>query len=241
MATTTANPSNSLANRQESRDRLLLAALPHITFDGWTDKAFLAGIANRGMETSEFRRFFPGGARDAIDHFSDWADRRMAVSLANHALDELPIRERVSLAVRLRFEALAPYREGVRRTLGLLTLPPNVALGARCLYRTVDSIWHAIGDRSVDFNFYTKRALLAAVISTTTLHWLDDTTGDGEASWAFLDRRIADVMKIPALGSRLRRMGNRLPDAIGLFRAVRARGWAGRCSRIWPMTKRANC
>ena len=67
MATTTANPSNSFANRQESRDRLLLAALPHIAFDGWTDKAFLAGIANCGMETSDFRRFFPGGACDAID------------------------------------------------------------------------------------------------------------------------------------------------------------------------------
>ena len=75
----------------------------------------------------------------------------------------------------------------------------------------------------MDFNFYTKRALLAAVISTTTLYWLDDTTDDREGSWAFLDRRIADVMKIPALGSRLRRLGNRLPNPIGLFRAVRAR------------------
>ena len=223
MATSTANSSSDSVDRQESRDRLLLAALPHITFDGWTDKAFLAGIADRGMEASDYRRFFPGGARDAIDHFSGWADRRMVANLADHALDELSIRKRVTLAVRLRFEALAPYREGVRRTLGLLALPPNVALGARCLYRTVDSMWHAIGDRSVDFNFYTKRALLAAVISTTTLYWLDDTTGDCEGSWAFLDRRIADVMKIPTLGARLRRMAGRLPDPLGVLRAVRAR------------------
>jgi ubiquinone biosynthesis protein COQ9 len=223
MATTTTNPSNPSAGRQESRDRLLLAALPHITFDGWTDRAFLAGIADCGMAASDFRRFFPGGARDAIDHFSGWADRRMVAGLAGHAVGELAIRERVALAVRLRFEALAPHREGVRRTLGLLALPPNAALGARCLYRTVDSLWHAIGDRSVDFNFYTKRALLAAILSTTTLYWLDDTTDDCEASWAFLDRRIADVMKIPALGNRLRRLGGRLPDPIGIIRAVRAR------------------
>ena len=75
----------------------------------------------------------------------------------------------------------------------------------------------------MDFNFYTKRALLAAVISTTTLYWLDDTTDDGEGSWAFLDRRVADVMKIPALGARLRRLGGRLPDPFGVFRAVRTR------------------
>ena len=223
MATTTANSNNNLVDRQERRDRLLLAALPHVTFDGWTDKAFLAGIADRGMEITDFRRFFPGGARDAIDHFSDWADRQMVARLADHTLDELSIRKRVTLAVRLRFEALMPYREAVRRTLSQLALPPNMALGARCLYRTVDSIWHAIGDRSADFNFYTKRALLAAIISTTTLYWLDDTTDDSEGSWAFLDRRVADAMKIPALGSRLRRLGGRLPDPVGIFRAVRAR------------------
>jgi ubiquinone biosynthesis protein COQ9 len=210
-------------DRQENRDRLLLAALPHIVFDGWTDKAFLAGIADLGMNASDFRRFFPGGARDAIDHFSGWADRRMVACLAEHALDELPIRGRVALAVRLRFEVLAPYREAVRRTLALLALPPNAGLGARCLYRTVDAVWRAIGDRSVDFNFYTKRALLAAVISTTTLYWLDDAIEAFEGSWAFLDRRIADVMKIPALGGRLRRLGDRLPDPLGILRAVGAR------------------
>lgn len=223
MTKKTTNPNNDIPERQASCDRLLLAALPHIAFDGWTNKAFLAGIADCAMDESDFRRFFPGGMRDAIGHFSDWADRRMVASLADHALDDLPIRQRVALAVRLRFEALAPYREAVRRTLGLLALPPNAALGARCLYRTVDAVWYAIGDRSADFNFYSKRALLAAVLSTTTLYWLDDKTDGCEASWTFLDRRIADVLKIPALGNRLRRLSDRLPDPLGVFRAVRAR------------------
>jgi ubiquinone biosynthesis protein COQ9 len=71
----------------------------------------------------------------------------------------------------------------------------------------------------VDFNFYTKRALLAAVITTTTLYWLDDTTEGNEESWAFLDRPIADVMKILALGDRLKRLVDRLPSpARGRFR-----------------------
>lgn len=220
---TTAIPNSDLIDREESRDRLLCAALPHITFDGWTDKAFLAGIADCGMNKADFRRFFPGGARDAIDHFSDWADRQMVAGLADHAIDELSIRRRVALAVKLRFEALRPYREAVRRSLSRLVLPPNAALGARCLYRTVDAIWRAIGDRSVDFNFYTKRALLAAVLSSTTLYWLDDTTEGCEGSWEFLDRRLADVMKIPALGNRLRRLGDRFPNPVGVVRAVRAR------------------
>jgi len=221
--TATATTPDGSARREESRDRLLLVALPHVVFDGWTEKAFQAAIADLGAAATDYRRFFPGGAREAIGHFSDWADRRMAAGLAGHALGDLPVRKRVALAVRLRFEALAPHREAVRRSLGLLALPPNAMLGAQLLYRTVDCLWHAIGDRSADFNFYTKRALLAAVISSTTLYWLDDTTEGAEASWAFLDRRIADVMKVPALGGRLRRLRDRLPNPAGLFRTARAR------------------
>ena len=75
----------------------------------------------------------------------------------------------------------------------------------------------------MDFNFYTKRALLAAVVSTTTLYWLDDMTDGCEGSWKFLDRRLADVMNIPTFGNQLRSMGVRLPDPLGILRAVRAR------------------
>ena len=42
-------------------------------------------------------------------------------------------------------------------------MPQNAALGARLLYRTVDTAWYAAGDTSTDWNFYTKRGLLAAV------------------------------------------------------------------------------
>lgn len=210
-------------DRLDARDRLLTAVLPHVTFDGWTDAAFRAGAADLGADIREVRRLFPGGAREAVAHFSDWADRRMLAALAGRDLAALRLRERVALAVRLRLEALAPYREAVRRSLSLLALPPNAALGAKCLYRTVDAIWRAAGDRSVDFSFYTKRALLAAVVSTTTLYWLDDNSEGRAESWAFLDRRIADVMRIPALRQRLDRITERLPDPFRVLRAARAR------------------
>ncbi len=67
-----------------------------------------------------------------------------------------------------------PHREAVRRGLSFLALPVNAPLGAKLLYRTVDDIWYAAGDRAADFSFYTKRGLLAGVVASTTLYWLDD-------------------------------------------------------------------
>jgi len=210
-------------DRAARRERLLLAALPHVAFDGWGEAALAAGARDAGMPASDVGRYFPGGGRDAIAAFSDWADRRMAEQLAGHDLAALRVRERIALAVRLRLGALAPWREAVRRGLAFLALPPNAALGARLLYRTVDAMWRAVGDRSADFSFYSKRALLAGVVSSTTLCWLDDGSEGFADTHAFLDRRIAEVLRIPALVARCERVLARLPDPFRLLRAVRAR------------------
>ena len=185
--------------------------------------ALEAGARDAGMHRTDIRRYFPGGARDALAAFSDWADARMAAGLAGRDLAALKVRERIALAVRLRLEALAPYREAVRRGLAFLALPPNGGLGARLLYRTVDAMWRAIGDRSADFSFYTKRALLAGVLSSTTLCWLGDDSEDFAETYGFLDRRIADVLRIPAAKARVERLARRLPDPFRILRAVRAR------------------
>jgi ubiquinone biosynthesis protein COQ9 len=68
----------------------------------------------------------------------------------------------------------------------------------------VDAIWRAAGDTATDWNFYTKRGLLAGVFSSTVLCWLDDTSEDHAETWAFLDRRIADVMRVPKATARVR-------------------------------------
>ena len=91
-------------------------------------------------------------------------------------------------------------------------------MAARCLYRTVDAIWVAAGDTATDWNFYSKRAMLAGVYSTTLLHWLDDRSEDLSESWAFLDRRIENVMQIPKLTGRLKSLADNVPKPAWFFR-----------------------
>jgi ubiquinone biosynthesis protein COQ9 len=85
----------------------------------------------------------------------------------------------------------------------MLALPFNGPLALRLLYRTVDAIWYAAGDTSTDFNFYSKRALLGGVFSSTMLYWLNDRSPDDEATWAFLERRLADVMRFEKLKANI--------------------------------------
>lgn len=50
------------------------------------------------------------------------------------------------------------------------------------------------GDRSVDYNFYTKRTLLLGVYASTELFMLTDKSKDFVETWKFLDRRIDEVL-----------------------------------------------
>jgi len=186
--------------RSPERDAALEAMLPNVPFDGWTYRALRTGLASIGVPREEAELLFPGGAADMIEAFCDWADRRMAQSVAEQS-GETKLPERVRALVALRLTQNRPYKEAVRRAVAVLALPRHVRLAATCTARTVDAIWHAAGDRSTDFTWYTKRAILTAAYTTTLLFWLRDSSEDDAATLAFLDRRMAGI----AWTHRLRR------------------------------------
>lgn len=204
--------------RAALRDRVLDATLGHIAFDGWSRAALAAGGRDEGIDAAVVGDLFPGGARDALTMFSRRADRTMAEAFAAADTSELRIHEKIMLAVELRLDLLVPHREAVRRGLSFLALPPNAPLGAKLLYRTVDDIWFAAGDRAADFSFYTKRALLAGVVGSTTLYWLDDASEEFAATHEFLERRIADVMRIHRARGRAEELGRRTPNPLRILR-----------------------
>ena len=202
---------------------LLRTVLRHVPFDGWSPAALKAGAADLGLDLPKALLLVPGGMTELAALFHEEADRQMLEALARRDLASLKIRERIALAVRLRLEPWNADREAVRRLLGFLAQPQEAPRAAKLLYRTVDAIWHGIGDRSTDYNFYTKRALLAGVVSSTALYWLDDKSEGCRESWSFLDRRIADVMRVPKAIGRLEKLAEKLPDPFRLLRRRAAR------------------
>jgi ubiquinone biosynthesis protein COQ9 len=201
------------------RESLLDATLGHVAFDGWTETSLRRAATESGVSAGEMLDAFPGGATEALDLFMARADRRMLDALATRDLSALKVRERVLLAVRLRLEQALPHREAVRRGVAALALPHNAALGFKSLYRTVDAIWFAIGDTSTDWNFYTKRAILAGVYAATLLYWLDDRSEGQERSWDFLARRLNDALRVPrALGRGAERLRGMFSDVPGPLR-----------------------
>lgn len=193
---------------EDLRKELLRAVLPHVPFDGWSDRSLKAGASDIAMSITTMRALVPGGGLELIELHSMAMDDEMTRLLSDQDSDVMRIRDRITSAVRLRLELAAGGREAVRRAVTHLALPQNTLIGTRLLYRTVDAIWRAVGDTSTDWNFYSKRGLLAGVYASSVLFWLQDESPENEETWAFVDRRIADVMKVPQATARLGRLFN---------------------------------
>lgn len=186
------------------RDRLADAVAAEAAFEGWTRTALAAAGRRLELPAGEADRLFPGGPIQVLSHVSELADIRTVEDMEKEGVAALKIRDRIKAAVRIRLERHSVSREASRRALALLSLPFNAGLGLKLLYKTVDAMWYAAGDTSTDFNFYTKRATLAGVYSSTLLYWLNDRSPAAEQTWSFLDRRIDDVMKIEKFKSQVK-------------------------------------
>jgi ubiquinone biosynthesis protein COQ9 len=140
------------------------------------------------------RALYPRGGLDLALAYHRAGDSAMLEGLrARNDLSDLRYRDRIALAVRLRLESAD--REAVRRAAALMALPQNAPEAARAMWATADAIWTALGDTSEDGNWYSKRAILSGVYSSTVLYWLGDDSEDCADTWDFLDRRIEDVMR----------------------------------------------
>lgn len=185
------------------KERMLQAAAMHVPFDGWSDVTFKAAMEDADVSPGLARAAFPRGAVDLALAFHEAGDKAMVARLEEMDQSTLRYSERVTLAVRTRLEVIED-KEMVRRGMTLFSLPQYAGDGAQALWRTADLIWATLGDTSNDVNWYTKRATLSGVYGATVLYWLGDESEGHLNTWAFLDRRIEDVMRIEKLKAKAR-------------------------------------
>lgn len=164
-------------------------------FDGWNEKGVAAAAEQTGVDDDLAQLAFNEGPVDMINAWFQSVDTAMASRFSPEELGAMKIRQRITALVTARLEILAPDREGLRRALAILAMPPNLKLAARLGWRAADKMWRLAGDSATDYNHYTKRTLLSAVYGSTISVFLDDQSDDFAETRAFLDRRIENIMQ----------------------------------------------
>jgi ubiquinone biosynthesis protein COQ9 len=185
-----------MIERSEARDRAIHAILPIAARDGWNWGSIRAGLRAVGEDPALAESHFPAGPVGAVLAWIDLLNREMEAAAAAEDITALRVPQRIRRVVELRLIAMAPHKAALRRALALLALPWNAPQGLRATAGAVDALWHAAGDTSADFSWYTRRATLAAIYTTTIAWWLRDEDPSIFGAMEFLDRRLADLSRL---------------------------------------------
>lgn len=197
---TTKKTSNGKKNKEKKQkdaaQTILLAAMELAGAQGWHDDLLADAADQAGVDVAKAQMFYPDGSVSLLKAMAEWADEQMVAACPPSLLKKLKIRQKISILVQSRLEALAPYKDAEREAVRFLAHPQNAILAAKMLAKRVDLMWRLAGDTSTDYNYYTKRTLLAGVYTSTLLYWLQDESVECENTTAFLERRIDNVLKI---------------------------------------------
>jgi len=205
-------------------DRLTQAALPHAGFDGWSDDTLRQAREDAGFSADAALLVAPRGVLDLISNWSALMDAEMLARMESTDLGSMKIRQRVTFAVLSRLEAIGTHDEAARRARARLLLHDAATLGAELIWATSDAIWSGLNDPSTDFNWYSKRAILSAVYTTSLAVWLNDETLEKTKAKAFLDRRIENVMEFEKTKAGWRKLTKDLPDPARVLAGLRYGG-----------------
>jgi ubiquinone biosynthesis protein COQ9 len=217
MAQIETTPARSRA--ETVRAAVLEAALDEAAFDGWNARMLARAAAAAGYSDGEVQLYCPDGILDLIEVWSHQAnDGARQVILASNANR---IRDKVAGGVMARLDQMAGYEDAASRARGRLLLPDGLDRGRKLTWATSDMIWRAIGDKSTDYNFYSKRAILSGVFTTTFMVWVEDTDPDKAKTRAFLDNRIDNVMQFEKVKGQVLKFTSGLPDLTGLASRLR--------------------
>ncbi|XP_058120471.1 ubiquinone biosynthesis protein COQ9, mitochondrial [Anopheles coustani] len=202
---------------ERTKAMILDAALAYVQSHGWSKQAIAAG-AEAVNYPSVAHGLFPRGGIELVHHFYQQCNLKLVEHLKQQTadVDKVPNpSEFARKAIEFRLRLLEPYLKYWPQALGLMTLPPNAPHSLANMLTMVDDICYYAGDRSVDFNWYTRRIGLACIFKTTELYMLQDNSTGFEKTWQFLERRMEEASLVHEFLVKSEGATHQLQNAVG--------------------------
>ena len=188
-------------NLNKIRKEVLSDTKTYVIKYGWNEEMFSKVAKNSKYDTAVVLSLFPEGYISLIQVYLDEINAKMTEESKKLNLIRFKVHERIRELCILRFKIMTKEKKIVCKTFLHLLLPNNYNFSLKNLYKTVDQIWYLAGDSSTDFNFYSKRAILASIYSTTIIHFINND--NFEETISLLNKQLKKVSKIPKIKERL--------------------------------------
>jgi ubiquinone biosynthesis protein COQ9 len=165
------------------------------------DNALIIASENSGFDRNYHKLLFQGGMREVIKYLSQFHDDKMLESLSK---DDLPekVTPKIALATKTRIKLM--NKVVLQKICNFYTNPLYSHDGIKNSFITCSKIWKYAGDKSIDYNYYTKRILLLSVYLPSIMHYLGDESENYTKTDQFINSSLEKIVKFGSLKARMK-------------------------------------
>ena len=191
-----------------NRNKILLSLLKNITEYEDLDDALLSTLSQLKINQDKFydikQDLLPKGLSSLMKELNLIINQTIDKEQKPSRFKNYKINEKIKYFVIRRlmvFQNLVDKRKFFKKIL-----KPNLIVSSnKTLFKIADEIWFLAGDKSTDYNYYTKRVILMNIYAITFSFFVFDNSKDLERTKKFLDKEISAVLKFGNLKNKLKK------------------------------------
>ena len=191
------------------RLKILKLAKLIIAEEGLNSNTFETIALKHTLNINEINLLFPDGNKDLLEYSLDQLNIELQEYCKSIDLIRLPLHKRIRKILLSKIEIMNKEKNFYKKIFLKSLLPNRTISLSKQLYKSIDQIWYLAGDTSVDFNFYTKRLILAGIYSRVVLFFFNNNNQNELEN--LLDLNLKRVAKIPQLKSKINIVKEYLP------------------------------
>ncbi len=191
-------------NDQVKKNRFLKEFLVISSINGWNLDSFEKTKKKLKFNSDLANKLFTNKLDDLILFYNFSTNDQLSKIYKKRRFNKKSIRLSILNAIKIKFELLNKNKDSVKKSSIFLSNPSKQFLSGKIIYKTVDHIWKLIGDLSNDYNFYTKRAILASIYSFAMIMWLNDKNKNLDKTFNFLEKSIMNMNVVSNIKSKLK-------------------------------------
>ena len=153
------------------------------------------------------RYHFPKGLDDVLLNFLRLNEEKLIniSRLKKNIFTNLRVHEKIIFIIMEYLKILNNYKKSFKQLFVYMLINARFILANRILFQIADQTWFISGDKSIDFNYYTKRLILMKVYLLTFLFWLkNEDTKNMDKTRVFVEKVIKRVLTFGKIKSRLK-------------------------------------
>ena len=168
---------------------------------GWNDVLFEKISFHNKISYDELIILFPDGYKEMLKLSLDYLNYELENMCSQYDFVRIPVHKRIKKIILTKINLINKNKDFYRRTFYFLLIPINYKILTAYLYKSANLMWYIAGDKSTDFNYYTKRMILSGVYSSLILHFINnDNILETEKK---LDDSLLKVSKIPLIKEKI--------------------------------------